>query len=333
MAQDVIRAGWFFNPQWLEFHEVWHAQWTDQLPRFDWHPSSAQSHSQFHFVPPQLFEHCPVHLDQLSSWIQWNLPQGHPYTLLSPFIAITYPPNWGGVGWVSILKELCFTFPLGCNILPQHFRIQCLFFGECIREVPKVNRWDYLLQWHLHQQPPYRLLFNLCPNVPKGIDDGSHSQVDSSFLGSDPTQLTLICQRMPERPKISANLHQRPSQHSMPAVKVRGLVLQIPQSQFPVPQWMSGRVPEPSAPVQRWRRTQQRNLGFCAWHPDKSEVGKRTSRTEAFVTTFTGVTTDCAADSVRPGPDMLSRLRPLSRIVSEVRTLSASVLCPPTASR
>ena len=56
------------------------------------------------------------------------------------------------------------------------------------------------------------------------------------------------------------------SPEAFPPVKVRWLVCRYHNLIFSIPQWMSGRVPEPATPVARWQRTQQKNVDFCAWH-------------------------------------------------------------------
>ncbi len=130
-----------------------------------------------------------------------------------PLVRIPNPAGRGRIRGVSRCQQLLRSRELRRLFVGQHLErlVRCQRVGD----VAKVDAMNDLSGSHVRQQLPERLAFGLGVQVPDGIDDGGHRQVDDAFFRTKPPQLRIARQSPPEPAQVCDQVLERPADYQI----------------------------------------------------------------------------------------------------------------------
>ena len=135
-------------------------------------------------------------------------------------VGVTQPSNRCRVRGISVLQQLGFTRRLRRRLSREN--LERFIARERIGDVPEIDARHELLWRHVGEQLPDRFFLRFCVEIPHRIHDRGEREVNHALLGSEPSQLRLACQAVPELAEIGRDVAQGPPDHQMPERFDRG---------------------------------------------------------------------------------------------------------------
>ena len=129
-------------------------------------------------------------------------------------VGVTQPSDRSRVRGISVLQQLGFTRRLRRGLSREN--LERFIARERIGDVPEIDARHELLWCHVGEQLPDRFFLRFCVQIPHRIHDRGKREVNDALLGSEPSQLRLTRQAVPELSEIGRDVAQRPPDDQMP---------------------------------------------------------------------------------------------------------------------